>query len=88
MVEVNWKNKVNGQHNYGAILGAPIGIPKIDHQADSGTVEPNRAVNADVQKKCGDILGAPIGVPKIERQADIEPKISRTCNQALAWRPA
>ena len=71
LVEMNRNSRVDGQHNYCAILGAPIGVPKIEHQADSGAVEPNRAVKADVQKKCGAILGAPIGVPKIEHQADI-----------------
>ena len=55
----------------GSILGVPIGVPKIEHQADGRAVELNRAVEADVQKKGGaslggSILGAPAGVPKIE----------------------
>ena len=53
----------------GAILGAPIGGPEIERQADIAAVESNRPVKADVQKKGGaisggSILGAPIGVPK------------------------
>ena len=54
----------------GSIFGVPIGVPKIEHKADSRAVELNRAVKADVQKKGGAILGgfilgAPAGVPKI-----------------------
>ena len=59
-----------------AILGAPIGGPEIERQADVAAVESNRTVKADVQEKGGaisggSILGVPIGVPKIEQQADI-----------------
>ena len=59
-----------------AILGAPIGGPEIERQADVAAVESNRTVKADVQEKGGAIsggfiLGTPIGSPEIEHQADI-----------------
>ena len=76
VVEMNRNNKAGGQHEFcailgqqkchgGAILGTPIGVTKIKHQTEIGTVEQNRAVKAEAQQKCGAISGALTGGPKI-----------------------
>ena len=86
LVEMNRNSRVNGQHNYCAILGAPIGVPKIELQADIGAVEPDRAVKADVQKTCGAILSTPAGVPKIYQRAENSTDVQSSASMEASLR--
>ena len=84
LVEMNRNNKAVGQHKCCAILGTPIGVPKIERQTEIGAVEQNRAVKAEAQQKCGTTSGVLVGGPKIEHRAAAGRK---TAVPTAAWAP-